>query len=191
MNDTIERNYSIFSNIPHDLENHILSYLPNNDLDELSKMNVYLKNQVTSIKLKRKVIQLPPIGINVPLGRAMSFNGRNRVRARNRRVERILRSYPLIMDMIYNFGIREISPGIESSIFLSLFDRNTMRRMNNRLRRHSYHTSSRSRNQIRTLVREFINIIGHQDINPMDMDIDFDFDIDILQNNRRRFGTGI
>ena len=54
MNDTIERNYSIFSNIPHDLENHILSYLPNNDLDELSKMNVYLKNQVTSIKLKRK-----------------------------------------------------------------------------------------------------------------------------------------
>lgn len=95
MNDTIERNYSIFSNIPHDLENNILSYLPNNDLDRLSKMNIYLKNQVISIKSKRKVNQLPP------LGRTMSFNGQNRVRARDRRVERIFRSYPLIMDMIY------------------------------------------------------------------------------------------
>jgi hypothetical protein len=95
MNDTIERNYSIFSNIPHDLENNILSYLSNTDLDRLSKMNIYLKNQVISIKSKRKVNQLPP------LGRAMSFNGQNRVRARDRRVERIFRSYPLIMDMIY------------------------------------------------------------------------------------------
>ena len=95
MTDTIERNYSIFSNIPHDLENNILSYLPNNDLDRLSKMNLYLKNQVISIKSKRKVNQLPP------LGRTMSFNFQNRVRARNRRVKRIFRSYPLIMDMIY------------------------------------------------------------------------------------------
>jgi hypothetical protein len=187
MTDTIERNYSIFSNIPHDLENNILSYLPNNDLDRLSKMNIYLKNQVISIKSKRKVNQLPPLGVNIPLGRAMSFNGQNRVRARDRRVERIFISYPLIMDMIYDFGIREITPGIQSAIFLSLFDRVTMRRMDNRLRRHTHNISSHLRNQIIILVRHFIDIIesGHQDIYPMDIDIN------ILQDNWRmwrRFG---
>jgi hypothetical protein len=179
MTDTIERNYSIFSNIPHDLENNILSYLPNNDLDRLSKMNLYLKNQVISIKSKRKVNQLPP------LGRAMSFNRQNRIRARDRRVERIFRLYPLIMDMIYDFGIREISPGIESAIFLSLFDRVTMRGMNNRLRRHTHNISSHLRNQIIILVRQFIIESGHLDINP------WDIDINRLQNNRRmrrRFG---
>jgi len=173
MNDTIERNYSIFSNIPHDLENNILSYLPNNDLDRLSKMNLYLKNQVISIKSKRKVNQLPP------LGRTMSFNFQNRVRARNRRVKRIFRLYPIIMNMIYDFGIREISPGIQSAIFLSLFDRVTMRRIDNRRMRYGHNISSHLRNQIIILVRQFIDIIesGHQDIYPMD--------IDVLQNNRR------
>ncbi len=175
MNDTIERNYSIFSNIPHDLENNILSYLSNTDLDKLSKMNLYLKNQVISIKSKRKVNQLPP------LGRTMSFNFQNRVRARNRRVKRIFRLYPIIMNMIYDFGIREISPGIQSAIFLSLFDRVTMRRIDNRRMRYGHNISSHLRNQIIILVRHFIDIIesGHQDIYPMDMDIN------ILQDNWR------
>ena len=191
MTNTIERNYSIFSNIPHDLENNILSYLPNNDLDKLSKMNLYLKNQVISIKSKRKVIQLPPLSINIPLGRAMSFNLQNRVITRNRQIKRIFRIYPVIMDMLYEFGIREISLGIESDLFLSLFDRIEINRLDNRRRRiysHRHIIPSRLRNLISLLVREFVNIVenSHQDFYPMDIDIN----IDILQNNRRMSRMG-
>ena len=102
------------------LEENLVYSQNNNDLDKLSKMNLYLKNQVISIKSKRKVIQLPPLSINIPLGRAMSFNLQNRVITRNRQIKRIFRIYPVIMDMLYEFGIREISLGIESDLFLSL-----------------------------------------------------------------------
>jgi hypothetical protein len=185
MTNTIERNYSIFSNIPHDLENNILSYLPNNDLDKLSKMNLYLKNQVISIKSKRKVIQLP-LSINISLGRAMSFNLQNRVRTRNRQIKHIFRIYPIIMDMLYEFGIREISPGVESDIFLSLFDGIEINRLDNRRRRiynQRHIIPNFLRNQISILVREFVNIVEnwHQDFYPMNLNIN----IDILQNNRR------
>lgn len=141
MSDTIERNYSIFGNIPHDLENNILSYLPIIDLDRLSKMNLYLKNQVMSIKSKRRDNQLPPIGITTPRGRTMPFNirHRHRIRTDNRQVQRIFITYPIILDALYDVGFREIRAGIETETFLHVFNRSSLIRINNSLRRNTHH----------------------------------------------------